>query len=58
MICPNSAIKRTIKLYNDFKSIYVKSEFQLVFEKPDVFALSYNLDKIDPNTHTARILRK
>lgn len=52
MICPNSAIKRTIKLYNDFKSIYVKSEFQLVFEKPDVFALSYNLDKIDPNTHT------
>ena len=51
MLLPTSAIKRTNKMFNDFKKIYVKDDFHSMFERPDVFATGYNLDKIDPNTN-------
>ena len=51
MLSPTSAIKRTNKMFNDFKKIYVKDDFHSMFERPDVFATGYNLDKIDPNTN-------
>lgn len=51
MLSPTSAIKRTNKMFNEFKKVYVKDDFHSMFERPDVFAIGYNLDKIDPNTN-------